>query len=92
MGALLVALASAVRAVVDDVLGVSEHDDVDLAIAEVRARRQRCVRGATRRARLALDHAESPDDETVEGEWLSYAALLVQVDRIIGDLAAPLPT
>ena len=27
-----------------------------------------------------------------EGEWLNYAALLVQVDRIVGDLSAPLPT
>jgi hypothetical protein len=27
-----------------------------------------------------------------EGEWLGYAALLVQVDRIIGDLRAPRPT
>ena len=27
----------------------------------------------------------------IEGEWLNYAALLVQVDRIVADLAAPLP-
>ena len=51
---------------------------------------QACLRGAFRRARLALDHGESGDAQ-VEGEWLGYAALLVQVDRIIGDLGAPQP-
>ncbi len=43
-------------------------------------------------ARVALDHDEASDADQIEGEWLGYAALVVQVDRIIGDLSAPLPT
>ena len=39
---------------------------------------------------MALDHGERVDEQA-EGEWLGYAALLVQVDRIVGDLGAPLP-
>lgn len=92
MGALLVALATAVRAVVQDVLGESEDADLTRSLAEVRARRQLCVRGASRRARMALEHDTESDGDRLEGEWLSYAALLVQVDRIVSDLSAPLPT
>ena len=91
MGALLIALAGAVRALVQDVLGESEDADVARSLAEVRTRRERCVQGASRRARLALEHDERPDGVHLEGEWLGYAALLVQVDRIVGDLNAPLP-
>jgi hypothetical protein len=90
MGALFVALAGAVRASVQTVLGEADADSVARSLAEVQARRTACLRGALRRARLALDHGESGDAQ-VEGEWLGYAALLVQVDRIIGDLSAPQP-
>jgi hypothetical protein len=89
MGNLLVALASAIRAVVQDVLGDGNDDGVVRALDEVRARRALCARGASRRARLAL---EQGDGVQLEGEWLNYAALLVQVDRIVSDLSAPLPT
>jgi hypothetical protein len=51
-----------------------------------------CVRGASRRARLALEQDGGVDDDQLESEWLGYAALLVQVDRIVGDISAPLPT
>jgi hypothetical protein len=91
MGALLVALSSAVTAVVNDVLGVSGEADVAAALSEVRTRRARCVLGASRRARLALEGAEDPAADPLESEWLSYAAILVQVDRILRDLSAPLP-
>jgi hypothetical protein len=90
MGALLSAMADAVRAVVRDVLGETSDTAVADALAEVRSRRLSCIRAASRRAREALEHEAPP--ETLEGEWLNYAALLVQVDRIIGDLSAPLPT
>jgi hypothetical protein len=89
MGALFVALAGAVRALVRNVLGEADDDAVARSLAEVRARRTACLQGALRRARLALDH--EPSDAQVEGEWLGYAALLVQVDRIVGDLGAPHP-
>ena len=72
------------------VIGEADDDSVARALVEVQTRRQACLRGAFRRARLALDHRESGDAH-VEGEWLGYAALLVQVDRIIGDLSAPQP-
>jgi hypothetical protein len=90
MGALFVALAGAVRASVLNVLGEADDDSVARSLAEVQARRKACLRGAFRRARLALDHGESGDAQA-EGEWLGYAALLVQVDRIVGDLGAPQP-
>ena len=92
MGALLVALASAVRALVDDVLGATADADLARALAEVRTRRDRCMQGAFRRARLALEHGERPGGDELEGEWLGYAALLVQVDRIVGDLSGSLPS
>ena len=91
MGALLVALGRAVEAVMHDVLGERPDEGVTAALAEVRVRRARCVRGASRRARLALEQDEGPALGQLEGEWLSYAALLVQVDRIVDDLSAPLP-
>jgi len=92
MGMLLIALASALRAVVANLVadGDARDDRVVSSLAEVRARRDRCAQGATRRARLALEDQEQLDYE-LEVEWLGYAALLVQVDRIVGDLSAPLP-
>jgi hypothetical protein len=90
MGRLLEALAGLVRAVVAEVRGTAAADSIDQAVAEVRAKRAACVRGAQRRARLASGE-DGPVDEYVEGEWLNYAAMLVQVDRIVIDLSAPLP-
>ena len=91
MGALLLALGGAVRALVHDVLGGPDSDGLAAALAEVHRRRERCVRGASRRARLAIEHDQEAGADELEGEWLSYAALLVQVDRIVGDLSAPAP-
>jgi hypothetical protein len=48
------------------------------------------MQAASRRARHAIEH-EAEADEFVESEWLNYTALLVQVDRIVADLSAPLP-
>jgi hypothetical protein len=42
-------------------------------------------------AAAAMQAELDAEDRHEEGEWLSYAALLVQVDRIVGDLSAPLP-
>lgn len=92
MGALLAALGGAVQALVHGVLGESDRGDLADSLAEVRGRRERCRRGASRRARSAIEHDQEPGADELEGEWLSYAALLVQVDRIVGDLSAPSPT
>ena len=89
MGALLSALADAVSALVHDVLGEPASGTLADALVEVRARRARCVLGATRRARLALEHDGATEDSELEGEWLNYAALLVQIDRIVVDMSAP---
>jgi uncharacterized membrane protein YgaE (UPF0421/DUF939 family) len=92
MGELLVAVAGAVRALVVHVLGAGDQAAVDRSIADVRERRGRCVQGAFRRARLVLEQDEGVHDDALESEWLGYTALLVQVDRIVGDLSAPLPS
>jgi hypothetical protein len=91
MGQLLVALADAVNTYVQDMVHGSADPDLDSAIEELRARRQRCMEAASRRALLAIDSNEAADHDEIEGEWLSYVALLVQVDRIVADLNAPLP-
>jgi hypothetical protein len=90
MGALFLALAAAVRASVQAVLDRRGQTEVTRSFAEVRVRRERCAEGASRRARLALE-GEDPGGDGLESEWLSYAALIVQVDRIVDDLSAPLP-
>ena len=64
--------------------------DLAPALAEVRERRERCVRGASRRARLALEQ-EATYGDPLESEWLGYASVLVQVDRIVSDLSLGLP-
>ena len=92
MGALLVALAEAVRTLMRDVLGERGDTDVTRALDQVRMKRERCAQAAHRRARLALEHDGAPDTDQHESELLGYAALLVQVDRIVVDLGAPLPT
>jgi uncharacterized membrane protein YgaE (UPF0421/DUF939 family) len=91
MGALLIALAAAVRATATSVLATPEESDVDASLAEIRTRRHACKLAASRRARLAIEHGDEVVDEVADGEWLNYAALLVQVDRIVADLSAPLP-
>ncbi len=91
MGALMESLAGAVRALVRDVLGEGGDADITRALDEVRTRRERCVQAASRRARSALEREEGVDGDQLEGEWLGYAALLVQVDRIVSDLRSPLP-
>jgi uncharacterized membrane protein YccC len=92
MGSLFVALAGTVRALVAHVLGAADQAAVDRSLADVHERRGQCVRGAFRRARLVLAQDEGVHDDQLEGEWLGYTALLVQVDRIVGDLSAALPS
>jgi uncharacterized membrane protein YgaE (UPF0421/DUF939 family) len=91
MAELLTALARAIRAMVQEVLGDGGSEDVERALDDARAKRDRCVQGAARRARMVLEQGEALDD-ALEGEWLGFTALVVQADRIIGDLSAPPPT
>jgi hypothetical protein len=90
MGDLFNALAASIDVFAGDVRnGTSGR--LAPALDEVRRSRDRCVESASRRARAAFDGAEVDLGRT-EGEWLGYAALLVQVDRIAADLAAPAPS
>jgi uncharacterized membrane protein YgaE (UPF0421/DUF939 family) len=90
VGALLDALGRAVRAVVDSVVAQRDGSTVEAAVSEVHARRARCGHGATRRARLALEDDGGTESGPARAEWLDYVALLVQVDRMVVDLGAPL--
>ncbi len=92
MGALLVALAEAVRTLMRGVLGEPGDADISGALDRVREQRHRCTAGVYRRAKSVLERDDAPVDGRRESEWLGYAALLVQVDRIVVDLGAPLPT
>ena len=95
MGELLIALAGVVRATEAAVLRTSTDANVDAALAVVQERRNVCMLAASRRALRAIEGGGTSDgeddDAVVEGEWLNYAALLVQVDRMVADLRAPLP-
>jgi uncharacterized membrane protein YgaE (UPF0421/DUF939 family) len=88
MGALLTALAGLIRAFAGELLGTAGSTDVGAAVDEVRMRRERCTHAASRRARVALDHEDGAEVDD-ESEWLDYAALIVQVDRITSDLEPP---
>jgi hypothetical protein len=91
MSSLLAGLGRLVGAVVGDVLGQGAPADEARALEEGRLRREACAPAASRRARGALsDHAVEAH-ETGALQWMTYAALLVQVDRIIEDLSGPLP-
>jgi hypothetical protein len=92
MGHVLDALADAIRSLAVETLTDSDVGDLLRALDEVRTRRARCVVGASRRARAVADATAEAEREALEGEWLNYTALLVQVDRIVADLSAPLPT
>ena len=91
MGQLLIALAATIRATVTSLLDPSQGTDISASLEELRARRDVCMRAASRRARLAIDPDDEADTTVAEGEWLNYAATLVQVDRIVVDLSAPQP-
>ena len=90
MGELFNALAGAIAALTRE---VRDGETDELARLWTRssfaaADASKARRGA---ARLALEGDDHDDLVQIEGEWLNYAALLVQVDRIVADLAAPLP-
>jgi hypothetical protein len=90
MAALLAVLGTLVRVAGGEMLGESAEGAGDRAVGDVRAQRARCEQAAIRQAHRALD-AHTAQDGRSDGEWLSYTALLVQVDRIVDDLRAPLP-
>jgi len=91
MGALFASLAAAIAEYVRNILGASQDAAVVATLDEVHTRRERCMQGAARRARLALERDAGEAHLEVEGEWIGYVSLLVQVDRIAADIRANLP-
>jgi len=79
MAALLDAATHLVQVLVDSVLGKATDADTKLAFEAVRLAREPCAEAASRRARTA------PGDAPIV-EWMTYAAVLVQVDRMVEDL------
>ena len=91
LAALILALARGICAVVGAGLGETGVAEVDAAITDIRTKREECMTGARRRARLALEGDAASEDDRSAAEWLGYAAVLVHVDRIVHDLTGPLP-
>ena len=92
MGALLVALARAVRGV-----GRRRARCDGGRRPCPGARRGPRPTGSVRAGRIPPGSVgprarRAPSRRQLEGEWLGYAALLVQVDRIVGDLSGSLPS
>ena len=88
MGALFASLAAAIAEHVRNILGASQDAAVMAHLDEVQMRRARCMQGASRRARLALECEAGDNRLEVEGEWIGYVSLLVQTDRIAADIRA----
>ncbi len=91
MGRLFASLAAAIAEHVRNVLGASDDAAVGASLDEVHTRRTRCMQGAARRARLALESEPGDNRREVEGEWIGYVSLLVQTDRIAADIRANFP-
>ena len=91
MASLLAAVAGVVRSFTADVLA-GHGGRTDPAVAVALEARERCASRAARQSLAALDSTDPAHHERPEREWMSYTALLVQLDRIIDDLRAPLPT
>ena len=89
MGSLLASLGTLVRVFALEVLGDEPPGSVADAVQDVAARRAPCARAAHRQTLEVPDHEVGQPDGVAE--WMSYTALLVQVDRIVDDLRAPLP-
>jgi len=91
MGALLISVGNLVRVFTGEVLGDHPDGGVASALEMVHVQRAPCARAAHRQTVEAPGH--DPDGPGGRGpEWMSYTALLVQVDRIVDDLRAPLPS
>jgi hypothetical protein len=86
LGGLLTALADAVRGLGAQLDTPGDDRELQAALHEVGVHRDESRRGATSRARLAVDAGTSALDPAAD-EWLAYGAVLVQADAIVADLA-----
>jgi uncharacterized membrane protein YgaE (UPF0421/DUF939 family) len=86
LGALLDALASTVEAYGRPLRGTDDESALLVALEDVRACRAAGQRGATRRARLAVDADEASARDPAADEWLDYGSILLHADSIAADL------
>lgn len=86
LGALLDALATAVSAYTRQLDHADDPDALRTALQNFEERRAESERGATRRARLAVDGGRDVPDPAGD-EWLDYGSILLQADAIAADLA-----
>lgn len=89
MAALLAAVAELVRAFTADAL-VGRDERTGPAVDAATKARETCASRAGHQSLAALDRGDPAYEERPEREWMSYTALLVQLDRIIDDLKAHL--
>jgi hypothetical protein len=80
LGGFLCAAANATRTFTAVTLGGAAESDFDVAMAAAGEQRE-LVRAAAKR-RVTLDPVEL---------WTLYSAIVVETDRLLGDLTAPLP-
>jgi uncharacterized membrane protein YgaE (UPF0421/DUF939 family) len=86
LGALLLALASAVEAYGGGLDGTGGDRALRSAVEEVHIHRAATQQGATRRARLAVDDDAAGAHDPAADEWLDYGSILLQADSIAADL------
>jgi uncharacterized membrane protein YgaE (UPF0421/DUF939 family) len=86
LGALLDALASAVAAYGRQLDDREYERALQGALDDVHIRRIAGQRGATRRARLAVDTGARTTPDPAADEWLDYGSILLQADAIAADL------
>jgi uncharacterized membrane protein YccC len=89
MAQLLASVAGLIRDFAGEVLGDRPTGSVVVAVDEVLVRRGPCAEAALRQ--VTSPPHEDPAEVAPDLEWMSYTALLVQVDRIVDDLRSPLP-
>jgi hypothetical protein len=86
MAALLASLAGLVRAFAAEVLDERPSGSVPIAVEDVRRRRVPCEEAAHRQVAARTGSEQAGGQRK---EWMSYTALLVQIDRVVDDLRSP---
>jgi Fusaric acid resistance protein-like len=91
MADLLSSLGDLVDVYTAEILGPPGGERRSVLVDRVVELRERCAESARRQSRAALGEADLDQSTGPGREWMSYTALLVQVDRVLDDLRAPLP-
>jgi uncharacterized membrane protein YccC len=89
MGELLSAIGDVVEAHAAAILGLRGADRLPGLVRRADELRDACADSARRRSRTAQGDPAMDGSTGPDREWMSYVALLVQVDRVLEDLRAP---